>query len=301
MRLRIINIYFPAITVMGLRSIFNKLYNAYFSREPSARPSFGYYMASSRVYYRSHRNGPAFEVLGADVKSFEKVIGQGAGSQYAKDGCQVYFNGSLIKGADPETFVRLHSFFSRDARFVYFNGAKLSQDPDHFVFVDDWVQKDRQHVYRGGLIISDDPQNFKFIRTLDEVTYYRDKMGILANGTRLPGAHAPSFHAMRFGYSRDAERVYKLEGGRVRVLAGAQPAGFHVFNAYYSHDREQVFWRGKALPGADPASFSMLNEEENFDQLPCFEVFLSSMNASGIPAGKVLRQKQVKRIVFGLN
>jgi hypothetical protein len=263
-------------------------------------PAVGYDLVGNRVYFHAgYNNGHAIELVGVDVKSFEIWGGRSSESNYAMDRSHVYFKGRIIKGADPETFVKLHSFFSKDARFVYYNDTRLSHDPDHFEFLDDSVQKDSIHVYRGGWIISNDPVHFRFIGALDGVSYYQDKNGILANSTRLPGADVASFKPMRFGYSRDAQRVYKMEGMVARVVEGASPAGFQVYNAYYAHDQEQVFWCGRPISGIDPDSFAILREKGEPTLGNLF--FAPELNTRFLPEGEGFQKLADKQISFGLN
>jgi hypothetical protein len=247
---------------MDLLSIFNSFYTAHIDKKPGARHTHGYQTSGNKVFYHPGMGGgPAFEVVGADLRSFENSRKAFADARYGRDKNQVYFNGRVVRGADPESFSRMQRGYIRDVRSVYYNGSFLSNDADHFQFIDEFVQKDRTHVYRGGWIISDDPENFEFIAKIDGLSYYRDQKGVLANSTRLPGAHAATFTPLRHGYSRDARQVYKVDGMLAKVILGACPTEFDVFNAYYTHDEKSVYWQGKPLPGADPATFAMLEKE----------------------------------------
>jgi hypothetical protein len=247
---------------MRLISIFGTFYASRTVGKRGGLSSPGYHATSNRVYFNAgFGSGPAFEVIGADARSFEKLNGGLPESGYGRDKSQVFYNGRVIKGADPKSFVRLRSCYSMDDRFVYYNSSQLSKDPNHFVFIDDQVQKDRKYVYRGGWIISDDPEYFEVLGTIDGFSYYRDRKCVMVNGTRLPGANPATFIPLRYGYSHDCGRVYQMDDMIVRVIEGATPAGFDVFNSYYSHDDAQVFWKGKPLPGADPATFAILSSD----------------------------------------
>ncbi|WP_149240381.1 DKNYY domain-containing protein [Dyadobacter sp. 32] len=250
------------IPVMKFLTILSTFCTSYARSRPGVTSSPGYHITSNKVYYNGgFAGGPVYEVIGADAKSFEKLNKTFPESAYGRDKNGVYYNGKGIKGADVRSFERLRSYYSKDDRFIYFHSSVLSKDPDHFVFIDDLVQKDRNHVYRGGWIISDEPEDFQFIAAIDGFAYYRDHKGVLVNSTRLQGADPATFKPLRHGYSSDAHQVFQVDGMVARVIKGASPAGFDVYNSYYSHDHKHVYWKGKPLPGADPATFAILNNE----------------------------------------
>jgi len=295
--------HFYEIISMGLISIFSTLYSSCTDTKPGMLSAPGYHVIPTKVFFNAgFGSGPALEVIGADPRSFEKLNRGFPESSYGRDKNLVYYNGKVIKGADSKSFTRLRTYYSMDDRFVYYNGTQLSRDPDHFVFIDDMVQKDRKHVYRGGWIISDDPENFQFITAIDGFSYYRDHKGVLVNSTRLPGANPETFKALRYGYSHDSSQVYQVDGMIAKVIEGAIPSGFAVFNTYYSHDTEHVFWKGKTLPGADPATFAILNTEVHCSRDARHAYHLDKMipglNPESFPAGKDCKYCTDKELVF---
>jgi hypothetical protein len=70
-----------------------------------------------------------------------------------------------------------------------------------------------------------------------------------------PHALGPCEHAADEFYGADRAHVF-YDG---KVIAGADPASFRPLAEYeYGEDRKAIFYQGKALAGADPASFRIL-------------------------------------------
>jgi len=66
-----------------------------------------------------------------------KVLGK---SMYQKDKNNVYYNGEIIKNANPKSFTAFNSFISKDDNTVYSHGQKINEikDPSSFEIMRDY-------------------------------------------------------------------------------------------------------------------------------------------------------------------
>lgn len=149
---------------------------------------------------------------------------------YARDAAHVYFARtfrpmSIVKGADPASFVVLPHRYGCDAKSLYFEGKPVRNSK---------------------------PENIEF---LDE-RYVRAGTGVFFNGKRVAHAKAKDFrvHDAENGVWRDNERVF----ANGLAIDGADPASFVVLAGGLSRDARQVFVHGKALPAIDIATFRHL-------------------------------------------
>ena len=94
---------------------------------------------------------------------------------------------------------------------------------------------------------------------IDDTGYFVAKDAVYFGGVRLKTASAASFEKIgdRYSdYARDARQVY-FQG---KVLAGADPASFApVQSSLFWQDKHHVYADGQALSEADPATFNPLN------------------------------------------
>lgn len=235
-----------------------------------ASASTGYEVRGSEVTY-----GRKAYALIISYTEKEKISAADASSfqildrlTYAKDANNVFYEGRVIPGADAETFELLPGkrenrspLYARDAKRVYFEGEVLpGADPATF-------QIDSR---RAGLS--------------------RDKDRVYVGRTPVPGADPLSFEPISADspISRDANdfyygstpagvrdlRAFELldSSGTPGVVWGREPSAFYVgtsrtpitgtaafadLGGGYTRDAANVFYKGEAIAGADPASFSV--------------------------------------------
>ena len=60
--------------------------------------------------------------------------------QYARDGEHVYYQGAVVKKADPESFIVLGQRYARDKKHLFLGDRLLEEGPDGFII----PEKDRQ-------------------------------------------------------------------------------------------------------------------------------------------------------------
>lgn len=114
-----------SFSVLGYFSIIsNVLYNAVLGIETT-----GYFIKESQVYHF------AKPIQGADADSFEwQTIENNDSEYYAKDQNHIYYQGHVVKDADPQQFRPLKdrdrpdksTGYFRDSQHVYFRGKVLS-------------------------------------------------------------------------------------------------------------------------------------------------------------------------------
>jgi hypothetical protein len=228
----------------------------YFRNQPpsTVTNNSGYYIRGSKVYYLGGFPSTAFELEGADVRTFEILDDS---QVYARDQGQVYFNGHVIPDADPATFELLDSPYSKDSRHVYVSGEIFTDDPVTFEIVSGNIMRDAQHIYWSTSIISDDPTNLVVLGGENYYTYLHDSTTVFVNGNPIPDADPASFEIIMDGYSRDASHIFYFN----EILPEADSASFEVLESPFSRDVDSVFWMENVISGADPATFKVLNAD----------------------------------------
>jgi DKNYY family len=100
-------------------------------------------------------------VAGADPSSFVLL----SNGQYAKDCCQVYWNGGVVDGGGNPASIKLYPYtdYAGDDAHVYFLGSIVPEaNPSAFIDLGDGYGKDQQHVwFDGNLVPAPDPASFK--------------------------------------------------------------------------------------------------------------------------------------------
>ena len=217
-------------------------------------------------------------------------------TDYAKDKDRVYntYLGTVIKKADAESFIALNYWYGKDKKTVFTmtqNGAYDSgrfpikgADSATFVAVADpaycrgdctFDAQDKNHRYLRGVIVetetSDsatifDAQNSPTKYAKDAAYVYFDNKIVSAANLKtfaVIGQSGSVFNAGR-SYAKDKKYVY-VDG---IVLSGADPSTFMFIKTKageltnFAKDKKYVYSSsiGEVVPGADPASFLVVNE-----------------------------------------
>lgn len=97
--------------------------------------------------------------------------------------------------------------------------------------------------------------------------YGADRQGVFCGRLPLPGAQPASFRIFNpedeFAYhSTDGQGIFYCDGTSVRRLPGGRPGSFQLVagSVIYGRDNGQVYYQGKAIPGADPATFRIVEQ-----------------------------------------
>ncbi len=143
---------------------------------------------------------------------------------YEKDATHVYYMGSIIPGADPNSFVVFDSIneaYGKDANNVYF-GTSTVQGADAATF-----------------------------SAFD--IYGTDTRAVYLEGKVIPDADPKTFVDLNENYSKDAHNVYY----QYQIIPGADPNTIQVISDYeYAKDKNHVYDWGKVMTGVNPATFT---------------------------------------------
>ncbi len=176
-----------------------------------------------------------FQVLGGDPFGGDEV-GLLAGSYngiMAKDSQHVYYEGKIVVGADPSTFVWINPIYGKDATHVYMVGP---------------VHEDTTM-----LPISSDVANFWG----DPDGYFaEDSNNIYFEGTPITGVDKATFVIQRtypYFYGIDSKNVYYIGGDQSSIISGADPTSFVVIDdsndglKYEGMDKNNFYYDAKVV------------------------------------------------------
>lgn len=187
----------------------------------------GYAKDGKQAYFK----GKGFEVK--DVATLSVIS-----ARFVKDKYQVYFDQSLVKGADAGSFRVLNDCYARDTDRIYYFGHPGD-------------------LYKGIHEIPCQAASF----TILDYPYSKDANAVFYLYTRIKNADAASFSIIGNNFSRDKDHVYS----GANVLAGADAATFMIpphdgtaDDMNYSKDKYHVYWKDKGFPVADVAAFAPL-------------------------------------------
>ncbi len=235
-------------------------------------------------------------------------------TDYAKDKDHVYdtYLGTVIKKADAESFVALNYWYGKDKQAVYSMTQSDTYDSGHFpikgadpatfeVLADPaycrgdcmFDAQDKNHRYlRGAIVQTETSFSAAIFDDQNNTTgYAKDAAYVYFNNKIVPSANLKTFviigksgSAFNFGhmYAKDKKYVY-LDGV---VLSGADPNTFEFIKTQageltnFSKDKKYVYSSslGEIIPGADPGSFSVVNEFYAKDKSSVYSLAPGSQN-----------------------
>lgn len=186
--------------------------------------------------HNSHR-------VDADPMTFEVL-----GDDYGRDKTHAFFRGNMIEGADGHSFRILKKGYAADKFNVYNEGELIKgADPVSFKVHSYQLTEDKNDFYNNGKALNvRDKSSFEILKNKygkktnwgkDRYNgYYLNRyMGGLLNDMVIPNIDYSTFHP----------------------LEAEQP----IQSGDYAADKYRVFFMGKEVPGADPATF----KEVDFD------------------------------------
>jgi hypothetical protein len=212
--------------------------------------------------------------------------------RYCSTRTAVYFCGTAIPGADPDTFsvpplpeafqpqrknewnlcmedfeqVDYSSRITRDHNRIFFNYQTLDVKPaDDFMVLGSSVFRNGGRIWtangrktgtdRGPApVAAAETQSFVVL----DANYARDKdhVFLLQNDeTSVLEADPGSFQALCNGYSKDANQVLM----RGTVVVPGQSESFRILERGYAVDSGSVYFEGYKIPNAEPASFRVIS------------------------------------------
>jgi hypothetical protein len=201
--------------------------------------------------------------------------------RFAKSPTQVFFRATAIEEADAASFEALDEHHARDRlRVWHADTYRVSQDyfttrrirlrvlqdavPASFqIMTEDYARDTRQVWHQGTPFPVKDAASFEVL----DHGFARDRQQGYHLRTALPGSDGASFQVLDRQHARDARSFFHahLDLGQSpprvvsRRIAQADAASFQALDGSgYARDARRVYWQGRDIPGADPASFGLL-------------------------------------------
>lgn len=174
-------------------------------------------------------SGHNSQKVDADPATFEVL-----NDDYGRDKTHAFYRGNKIAGADGRSFRVLEKGYAADKFNVYDSGELMKGvDPASFKIHSYELTEDKNDFYDNGKALNvRDKSTFEILKNSSgELTSWgKDKQnGYYLNGTVIPNIDYDTFHPI------DADRP--------------------VQSGCYAADKHRVFFMGKEIPGADPATF----------------------------------------------
>jgi hypothetical protein len=201
--------------------------------------------------------------------------------RFAKSATQAFFRATPITGAEPAAFEALDKHHARDRQQVwhadtyrdsqdYFTTKRIrirrldGADPASFMLLREDYARDAKHVWHDGTPFPvKDAASFEVL----DHGFARDRQQGYYLRTAVPGSEGASFNVVDAHHARDATSVFHahmdLSASPPRVatrrIAEVDLASFTALESSgYARDIHRIYWRGRPLRDADPASFALL-------------------------------------------
>jgi hypothetical protein len=227
---------------------------------------------------------------------------------FARDDQRAYYRGQLIEGSDGASFEVLSEHEARDRTAVYyadtFRRAQEYWSISHVrvtpvqdavaatyrVLGHGYASDGRRAYFEGRALRVRDAASFQPI----DRRFARDAQRGYFEGIEIPDSDGPSFELIDAGdvaHVRDHARVWHAHieindpnqppHPAVTLLLGARPASVRVLGQGYAVDGAAVWCRGRRVPQADAASFTLV--EPSTDEADARDAHRSYR--SGQPSG----------------
>lgn len=210
-----------------------------------------------------------FEFIDASPSPYGPVV------TYAKDKNRVYYYTTVVKDADPESFIVLEEWYVKDKNHVYNarNNHEIYKDYDATTFyvLGNCFVKDKDGVYyehnfskEVTKIENTDPDSFEilwgthYMKDRNQVYFYQEKDYGEIIIKILEDADPNTFviKDSTSPYTKDFRNVY----WNAEKIADAQANTFKlIMRTAYGTDGKNVYYESKKLEDADPYTFTLLN------------------------------------------
>lgn len=232
----------------------------------------GYKVRDGKVYYESWNEASGSHTYcleGANAETFESLD-----DGYGKDDVHAWYCGELIKGANGASFRTLGEYYATDGRDVWRSGEKMRvADAASFKVISYYFSEDKVDYYWNcqRLYVAD-KSSFKLMGSENDFStqWAKDKKFVYylyspfspgdttENGEirqRIKIADYDSFHTLEdqdgeaedydfmrsANYAADKYQVYYCD----TIVPGADPATFKVIDFITGQDKNCVYWRNK--------------------------------------------------------
>lgn len=193
----------------------------------------GYIKDKYSVYYLGNK------VDSVDVNTFEAITSLYPLSGYGKDHIHVFHDGKVL-ACDPASFRLLQEGYSLDKNGLYFNDTLIEgANPDNYTQNSYFIFSNSNIFRNGKQLIGYDAESFEIMKIFSSGSscgdyYYtgsllRDKNGLYLNDEKIEGIDAQSFEMLNEGVSRDKN-------------------GYYTFSGYYDSNKGGSLFRFNKLP-----------------------------------------------------
>lgn len=189
---------------------------------------------------------------------------QGCHDRYENDGRHVTYDCVPVAGVDTETFLLLthgSGYFAKDSSRVYCMGKPVGGvAPEDFMLLTYQYATDGRRIFnKCAPIAGASPQTFTVFPRSLKSGYAKDENNVYYDGRPISGAEPGSFVLYDFDYAQDDGNLYK-NGVRIDLEEARQRGERVTFGKIFPYSKtvSTVFYKGRKLDGADPASFEEL-------------------------------------------
>ena len=215
----------------------------------------GYSVQGDKVVFSSMTENGRITVVvaGAHADSFVQL----ANAEYGKDRRRVYWRGSVIDGAHPDSFECLSDLYSHDRNRVFWRErAILGADPASFVILNGrelWSRDSRDVFFGDQPVGVSDPASFHVLNDAwasDGISYYYVRQFVPVGVLR---SDYKSTRLLNSAYAVDREHAYF----RTQPIPDADPATFRPLSEWYAVDAHRAYFEAAPVAGADVATFEL--------------------------------------------
>jgi predicted DNA-binding antitoxin AbrB/MazE fold protein len=198
--------------------------------------------SSSYNYYFTENDYVCF---GHDKTSIDPESYTILGSSYAKDHNNVYHDGKLVPGANPNTFEVIEK-------------CQANENLVGKILPADNYAQDEENIYWSGEMITADHDSFSVINC----SYGKDKDFIYTWGRKRTDLDSQTFQLLDQGFSKDQYRVY-YSG---KEIIDADVDTFEVLGGtYYAKDKNNVYQWQEKVEDLNPDTFDkVLYSQDNY-------------------------------------
>lgn len=187
---------------------------------------------------------------------------------------------SVVETADADSFVQFPNYgYARDRKHVFWRGSVIEEaDPETFECLEYDYSRDREKVFwRDRTIVGADPSSFSILKGSDlwsrdvHEVFYADK----ALGVRSPN----NFHVIDESWAADGVAYYYIAQFVPKGPLRSDYKSTRLLNGAYAVDKDQVYFRTHLILGADPKTFRPLNEWYAVDAKNAYFEFMPILGA----------------------
>ena len=252
-----------------------------------------YIKKENAVYYKDEISEK--KVNDADFKTFTEL-----NKIYGKDVKNIFYEDKKLENADVQTFQTIGEINGKDKKYIYFYDEKMKinpkdfklyknkdkllyfrnngklylegtffeveyvQDLNSFEVIDEGYSKDKYNIYYAGTPIYDvDKRTFQIIMP---GYYAKDKNNVYRGYEKIKDANPDTIKVLNLIYLKDDKNVFLNFGQK---MENVDVGTFEVMgeNGAYGKDKNNVYFLGEKINGADAKSFKVILEPSDLVQM----------------------------------